>query len=139
MPEIVALAKPPGLAELADEYGELARRIRMYAPDLDRAEALRKQISAFYINEDPNREFLAEGKLYALRIGKRAIQRIVTAVGMRKLFKHLGQSQFLLNCTFPMNKLDELKLEGVVSEERTGPRKIEAIALGPAAVVKPQK
>ena len=132
MPEIVALAKPATLSDMADEYGELARRIRMYAPDLDRAEELRKQIAAKFENEDPAREFSIEGRLYVLRIGKRAINRVVTVSGMRKIFKKLGHAEFLATCSFPKQKLDELKLEGIIEEERTGPRKIEAIALGPA-------
>lgn len=133
MAEVVALQKPPTLAELADEYGELARRIRMYAPDLDRAEAIRKQIGAHYEKEDPAQEFAVEGHYYVLRIGKRAITRIVTAAGIRKVLKALGQAAFLEACrsTFPKAKLDELKIEGII-EVRTGPRKIEAIALGPA-------
>jgi hypothetical protein len=76
-----------------------------------------------------------------LRIGKRAVKHIVTASGIRKIWKALGQAQFLEVCrsTFPMGKLEELKLESVSVDERIGPRKIEAIALSPAAVVKQQK
>ena len=135
MRENVAFVKPM-LADVVDEYGELARRIRLYAPDLERAEELRKQIGAFYLHQDPAEEFVVEGKVYMLRIGKRAINRVITVAGMKKIFNTLGKTEFLAACTFPKNKLEELKLEGIVSEERTGPRKIEAIALEPVAVEK---
>ena len=134
MPIELAVSRPLTKAEIVDEYGELARRIRMYRPDEDRAEALRKIINGWFGQDGADLEFKVEGRAYVLRIGKRAIKRTLPATSMRRVFKALGQAQFLATCTYPLNLADELKIEGLVVEVREGPRKIEAIAIGPAVV-----
>ena len=132
MGEVVELC-PRDRRKVIDEYGELHRRVAGYKPDIDRAAALKKEIESWYADSESAESFEAEGELYRVQIGPKAHQRTIVAI--TKVFRTLGQKQFLQNCTFPLGRLDTLLPSavelGIAKEERTGPRKVEVVSLVP--------
>lgn len=124
-------------ASTIDEYGELERRY-VEATWLKRREDLRRKIEAHYANEPADESFSAPGNIWQLIVGPRANKR--TIVAMPKLFKLLGQKEFLSICTMPLGELDRrgIDTDGIVKESRTGNRTITAVPReSPAAPKQP--
>ena len=126
---VVAIAIASTRASVVDEYGELQRRLRLHQPDADRAAELREIIRGWYEDAGPDSTFTEVGRNYRLDIGRRSNQRKITS--MRRLARAIGQSAWWAHCEYPLKFLAGLLPDdsGLVSETRTGPRRIEAVAV----------
>jgi hypothetical protein len=121
-------------AQVADEFGELERRIQEFKPVRDRHEALKKQIQTWFEQEPADQPASVEGKLYLVQASARANQRKVKSIA--SLFRRLGKALFLEVATVPFTAIDRVlpaeEHEKFVSEERTGSRTIKAVLRAPA-------
>lgn len=124
---------PAQQAAIVDEYGELERQLGQYAHIAKRANELRKKIESWFANEEPDKTYLVDGKLYRAIVGQRATRRVIS--NMKKLFDTLGVKSFLENCTFSLTSLDRMQIDtaGILSEDRTGPRTVAAVLKAPPA------
>ena len=115
---------------LLDEFGEVQRQVDAFAPTAAKHKRLRDEIESYYADKDPEQEFTVSGLRYEVQIGPRAKQRTFTARGMALLYRLLGKPKFLEWCKFGLTDLDRLVPghTGIVVEERTGSRKIKAVA-----------
>ena len=115
---------------LLDEFGEVQRQVDAFAPTAAKYKRLRDEIATFYAQKDPAQDFTAAGDRYEVQIGRAANERTITKRGMGLLYRLLGKPKFLEWCKFGLTDLDRLipGHRGIVIEERTGSRKIKAVA-----------
>lgn len=120
---------------LIDEFGELDRQVLEFKPRADRHKKLKDTIAGWF-GTRPDEQCEAEGQLYRVRVGPRAVERKITK--MRALYRFLGLAEFLRRCTFPLKTLDSVADDPskYVESAATGPRKVVAVLK--AAVEKPK-
>jgi hypothetical protein len=121
----------PAQTALIDEFGELYRENQAWAPKEKRLEALRQIIRSWYPDLAADRTEVAYGTLYELQIGEKPIEK--TWVSMAAVYKAAGGLKaFLKICTVTFKALSGVlgnpAAEALQIEERTGQRKLKAVA-----------
>lgn len=132
---------PPAKAELAvivdreqrrmaDEYGELDRRMQLFAPDVARFETLKRAIKSWFDRMPADADGTIEGNLYRLHLSARERERRVRS--MRGLVDAIGIEKFLELASVPIGALEDLlgksRAAALIIDARTGSRRIKAVA-----------
>jgi hypothetical protein len=114
---------------MVDEYGELDRRLQMHSPDIARHALLKRAIKGWFDRLPADCEGIVEGHVYRLHLSARERERRVRS--MRDLVELIGWDKFLELATVPIGALEDLigktRAAGLVTEARTGSRRIKAV------------
>jgi hypothetical protein len=126
--------------QLADEFGELARLVDLFDPTQRRFEAARKEIDARFAEHPADQAASLEGSLYSVRLTARSNRRSFTdkVKAFTLLRRAIGLKALIELITIPLEAaVDEFiprsKHALFLAEERTGYRRISAVAKVPAA------
>jgi hypothetical protein len=124
------------MRELIDELGaleaELAPVLAVIKPKTERVKWLKDQIS----EQTPAGQQAVQGLVYGASVNEAANERTITS--MPRLFRTIGQGEFLSRCGFPLGEFDKLVKSGQITasekavllkEENTGSRKITTFLL----------
>lgn len=121
---------------MIDELGRLDHEIQLLKEKQARVAELRPALLA-QLHLEPIDAVSVEGKRYVVQIGEQTMRRSIIA--MPKIYEILGAEAFVRNCTFSMEKLDDLldpaQRKEVLASERTGPRSWKTFARVAARVV----
>jgi hypothetical protein len=121
---------PDERRDLADRAGAAYMEAQRAKPAIKAWETLRPQVQALFDTEPKDKDFKLRGAKYELMIGPRENQRKITS--MRKLAKALKDA-FFDHCAVPLKIIDVLlpgeKQKGLIVEDRTGSRPVEAVTL----------
>ncbi len=94
-----------------------------------RYEQLRSIIAGWYEDQPPDAAYMEDGAQFVLQIGARPLKRWIA--DMAAVEERLGPKRFLSLCTISMEKLDSViapaDQQGLVAEDRIGPRAIKAV------------
>jgi len=147
----------PTRAQIADEYGELLRRVaeaevritREVGVDKQRIDQVKEMIEAWYLKHPPEQPAVEEGKQYFLEATPCEFQKELDIKAKRKLYtalkKKLGVDPlelFSITQEAVKTTLGTAAIEEFYTKERTGPRKFKVVAKAPpapAVAVKPAK
>jgi len=124
------------MQELIDELGalkvKLAPTLAAIKPDVDRVKFLEAKIGEMA----PAGEQVVNGQVYGASVSQNANERTITS--MPRLFRTLGQREFLASCSFPLKHFDACVKSGLITEtekavllneEHTGTRKVTTFLL----------
>ena len=121
---------------MIDEYGELDRQVRQFQPVADRHESLKKLLKLKLDGlAPPGESFVRAGYVYELQVSAAANERkIGSMAAVYKAFRKLGGLKaFLEACSIGITVLEErlgkAAAAGLLVEERTGSRRLKAVAL----------
>ena len=119
----------PTRNQLIDEYAELDRKYRLWKPDLDRYEALKKEIKTWADQLPPEKKPTFESERFQLQLSARENE---AHIDMLKTYRRLGFTKFAqIIFGLSVTKLKELlptaEADGLFHMERTGSRKITAV------------
>jgi hypothetical protein len=121
--------------EMIDEYGELDRQVQMFAPMQARYEVLKKAIKSWFDSAPSDAEASVEGASYLLHISARERERKVRS--MKQLCNEIGIDELLALVSVSLGPLEDLigkqRVAALVTDERTGSRRIKAVAKHPSA------
>jgi len=119
-------------AHTIDEFGELDRQLRLWAPTIRRHNELRKIIQSWFELIDPELGATAAGHAYQVIIGPKANHRLIDC---RKLFAQIGDN-FFDWANFPLEQFEALRIDshGLITEERSGSRSVTPVPLVAAVV-----
>lgn len=126
--------------KMVDEYGELQRQVELFAPVEAKHGVLKRAIKGWFDTAPADAEATLEGKIYVLTITARERERrvrdmraLASAVGLDKLLEIVARY-------VPLGPVETIigkeKLAALVTDERTGPRRIKAVPKRPSG---PQK
>jgi hypothetical protein len=150
MARIVAIhSANPALAHqpLIDEFGELLRKVaeaevritREVGVDRERLEAVKELIQSWYEKTQPEIPVVEEGKAYFLEVTPREWHRDLDIKAKRKIFAllkvKLGADPlglFGMTLETVKTQLGTAVLDSLASKDRTGARKLKAVAKSPA-------
>lgn len=118
-------------AKVIDEYGELDRQVREFAPIAAKHESLKKIIKAWCEEMPADEGAMLEGRQYKILVGARERERKFKSLS--KVFKACGTlKRFLSVCTVAIGALEELigksQVESLVETTSTGTRRLRPIA-----------
>jgi hypothetical protein len=126
---------PANRAALIDEYGDIERLRREFAPTEKRYEQLREEIKSWFEASPADKEFIEKGARYQLTVSMRANARIVDIAAV---YKKLGLKKFLRACSVTLKALAEFltepEIDALASSGRTGARSYVSTPLGLPAV-----
>lgn len=129
---------PPNKAALIDEFGDVERLRREFAPTERRYQQLRDEIAGWC--PDPEKEYVEKGHRYELLISRRDEQR---KVDVKAAQKKLGLTKFLKACSLTMKALEAFlpkpEIEALTTKARTGPRTLIPTPVTPAPDIAPEK
>jgi hypothetical protein len=115
--------------QMVDEYGELDRRMQLLSPDAARYDVLKRAIKSWFDRAPADADGIVEGKVYRLHLSARERERRVRS--MRDLVGVIGLDKFLELASVPIGVLEDLlgktRAAGLVTEARTGSRRIKAV------------
>lgn len=116
-----------------DDFGDVFRKVEDFKETAGRYETLRKKILALIADAPADQSCELRGNVWRVRATARSMMRVIDRKNMRKLFDQLGADQFFQNCGFAITKLEHLNIDtaGLLTEERTGSRKLDALPLDP--------
>lgn len=121
-------SRDPVRAGIIDEFGTLATRVAQLRLCEKRYEQLRSIITGWYEDQPADAAFLEDGANFVLQVGARPAKRWIS--DMAAVQQRLGP-RFLELCTFSLEKLDSViapaDQQGLVSEDRIGPRTVKAV------------
>jgi transposase len=119
---------------MADEFGELDRRMQLLAPDVARFESLKRAIKSWFDRMPADAEGTIEGNFYRLHLSARERERRVSS--MRALVDVIGLEKFLELASVPIGALEDLlgktRAAALIVDKRTGSRRIKAVPKEPA-------
>ena len=120
-------------AAIVDDFGDVFRKVEDFKETAGRYETLRKKILALIADAPADQSCELRGNVWRVRATARSMMRVIDRKNMRKLFDQLGADQFFQNCGFAITKLEHLNIDtaGLLTEERTGSRKLDALPLDP--------
>jgi hypothetical protein len=120
--------------KMVDEYGELDRRMQLLNPDVVRYDALKRAIKSWFDRVPADADAIVEGEVYRLHLSARERERRVRS--MRALVDVIGLDKFLEMASVPIGALEDLlgktRAAALVTEARTGSRRIKAVPKRPA-------
>jgi hypothetical protein len=116
---------------ICDEFGELKRKEAEFAPTATRLKTVRDIIATWIPKDHPaDLGSSFSGNLYTVNVSMRQNER--TPSSMTKLLNFLGPKKFLSLCKIGVGALEDLLGKAIaatwLSEDRTGPRNITAVA-----------
>jgi hypothetical protein len=132
---VTPTVKAPAVDRLAivDEYGDLSRESAAFSPKERRLTELRKIIQGWYESEPPAKDFIAEGKRFAIAVGPREYQK---KVHPGRLYKLIGLKRLLAIVSVTLEALKAAGLEALsvhcVDTSQTGKRKLTPVAMAQA-------
>src|SRR5436305_493416 len=98
-PTLVAhnLKQPPQPTrqQLIDEFGELDRRIDLFAPTVKRHKALQETIRSWYVDHPADQPAIALGDVYEVQVSARTEERYFDLKTKIKIFGKLGKAKAL--------------------------------------------
>jgi len=111
------------ISTLVNELGRLDRELITLKKKKDRIEVIRPELIK-RLDLDPDQAVSVNGSRYIAQIGEQCWKRSV--FDMPQLFALLGQTTFLENCSFPLERVDYLlnpaQRQTVLEEKRIGAR-----------------
>jgi hypothetical protein len=120
--------------KMVDEFGELDRRMQLLSPDAARYDGLKRAIKSWFDRVPADVDGIVEGEVYRLHLSARERERRVRS--MRDLVEVIGLDKFLELCSVPIGALEDLlgktRAAALVTEARTGSRRIKAVPKRPA-------
>jgi hypothetical protein len=123
------LSLPKNYVALIDELGRLEADLEKITPKLERAKVLRGEIGRWCDQMPADQEYVVDGDRYAAAVSRRDNQRKIVSLG--KIFRVVGQAEFLKVCSLTLKALDSLiprnKQGRFVLEERTGKRTVKLV------------
>lgn len=129
----------PTRAQQVDEFGELDRLVKAFAPKAKRHEELQKLIRSWYQAHPPEKPDVAEGVLYDVLVAECGVERTLGLKAKLKIFSIVGKAAFvsLVNLTLKAatTAVGEPKVNELATKERTGSRKLVVVAKSPASAV----
>lgn len=118
--------------KLVDEFGELDRQVKQFAPTVNRHKAIAEQIRGWYTSHPAASGALAPGTLYEIQVGERGEERQFSPKAKATIFRELGKAaaMSLFNITLKAAEaaLGEERVAELVTLERTGSRKLVVVA-----------
>ncbi len=116
-------------AELADEYGELKRRIEMVKPDEVRLAAIVKRLKPMFEANPPEEATTLDGQIYQLQVSPCENETVITDIAAVR--RAMSAAEFLEIATVTLKALktavSESKFLSLVTTARTGNRTIKAV------------
>ena len=131
-----AKSAAPSLAQMADELGalekEYALAIAPFEMKLPRMKALKEALQAA-CPAPADKEWTVEGAKFGVKLGVRANERLIDYA---KLIKKIGLGAFAKFATCTLTNLQKSVkpelLDGIISTEQCGPRKLSTFEKGVA-------
>ncbi len=127
-------ARPIPDPDLVDEFSELDRQVSLLKPVLDRHEALKKQIKAFYECHPADQTAVAQGKIWNLQVSAKSNERKWKSIPA--LYKLLKRDVFFRVCQISLKSVEEIVGEPATAElvttDRTGSRRLTPVLRSPA-------
>lgn len=121
---------------LCDEFGELDRKVREFSLTKNRHEEVRKQIQAFATDLQPQETATYEGSVYRIHLAEQSEERTFSTSAKKHIWKTLKAAKAwkLFNITLKAvtQELGDEAVEELATKERTGSRKVTAVAIMPA-------
>lgn len=131
--------EPVKVIAIVDEFGEIDRLVKAFAPTLRRHEELKKQIQSLAADKPAEVDVSLDGRLYQVQISARKLERKI--VDVPRVFVMLGKKRFLELCSMTLKALESAitpdRFAEIVVEDRTGSRTITAVAKASPAVLDP--
>lgn len=131
----------PTRPQQVDEFGELDRQVKAFAPKLKRHSELQGVIRSWYQAHPPDLSALADGTLYEVHVSECGEERSLSVAAKIKIFAILKKKRFVelvsitLKAVESAPELGEALLNKLATKERTGSRKLVVVAKAPAAAV----
>jgi hypothetical protein len=126
----------PNRLQQIDEFGELDRKVKEFAPTAKRHEALAKTIRSWYEDYPTDEPAIAEGALYQIQVSERAEERSLGLKAKLKIYSLVGKSAFLtlvsLSLKAATTATSEETVDKLAAKERTGSRKLVPVLKAPA-------
>jgi hypothetical protein len=120
---------------MVDEYGELDRRIQLLAPDMARHDVLKRAIKSWFDGLPADADGFVEGTIYRLHLSARERERRIRS--LRELIAAIGLDKFLEIANVAIGPVEDLlgktRTARLISEARTGSRRIKAVPKRPAS------
>ena len=124
--------------KLIDEFGELDRQVKQFAPTAKRHEAIAKEIRSWYVNHPAEQGALAEGTLYEVQVSARGEERQFSLKAKLQILKELGRAKAMALFTITLKAAEEAlgaaRVAQLVQLERTASRKLVVVARQAAQV-----
>jgi len=126
-------------AALVDEFGELDRLTKQFAPTAARRDDLRKIIVGWAADLPTDQNTTYDGALYQVRVSECQEERNLDVKAKRKIFgilklwRSMELFTITLKAVIAAPELGGEVLGELASYERTGPRHLVAVAIAPAA------
>ena len=115
--------------QMADEYGELDRKMQLMSPDVARYDTLKRAIKGWFDRLPPEVDGIVEGRVYRLHLSARERERRVRS--LRDLVEVIGLDKFLELANVAIGPLEDLlgktRAAALITEARTGSRRIKAV------------
>ena len=125
----VAVPADRAQRQMADEYGELDRKMQLMSPDVARYDTLKRAIKGWFDRLPPEVDGIVEGRVYRLHLSARERERRVRS--MRDLVEVIGLDKFLELASVAIGPLEDLlgktRAAALITEARTGSRRIKAV------------
>ena len=116
-------------AELADEYGELKRRLEMVKPDEVRLALIVKRLKPLFDSKPPEEPATLDGITYQLQVSPCENETVITDISAVR--RAMSAAEFLEIATVTLKALrtavSESKFLSLVTTARTGSRSIKAV------------
>lgn len=130
----LTFASNPEQRALIDEFGELDRRMKVRAMDQARYESLKKAIKSWFCGVPPDADGSVQGDRYLLHLSACEKEREVRNI--RELVDLIGLDAVLDLVIVPITKLEngfgQSRVEHLITEKRTGSRRIRCVPMFPA-------
>jgi hypothetical protein len=113
---------------LVDQLGVLDLKIALGKFDIAAAKQLRAQVES-WTKLKPDETQIFQGINYVAHVGMKENRRFITSID--KVFKKIGKSLFLENCSFSLKACEEwipaIDLPNFIDEARNGPRTVTTV------------
>lgn len=124
MGKLLALKQAPAnRAAIIDEFGDVEKQRREFAPTERRHKQLLDEIKSWYESLPGDKDAVEKGTRYQLAISMRAN---ATTVDVKAAHKKLGLTKFLKACTLTLKALGEYlsqpEIDALTATDRTGSR-----------------
>jgi len=112
-----------------DKLGVLDLKIALGKFDIAAAKALRTEVESWSAKLKPNETQIFQGGAYVAHVGMKENRRFIMSID--KVFKKIGKSLFLENCSFSLKACEEwipaVDLPQFIDEARNGPRTVTTV------------
>lgn len=117
---------------IVDRFGELDRQVAEFGPVLREHQALANKIRSWFDRRDPEREYVAKGKLYKVVVFARPREREIFS--MARVYRILGRKRFIELATITLKLIERNipeELHGrFLRSAATGTRRLQAVPKG---------